>query len=151
MRRCIGWASDAAVAGVGFGGLGWLLWGGTLTQVLVGGAFYGAFMASAWWWRGSMTPGRRLVKLPSRVVRITSTQPKRLRGTVRWWKDEKGYGRISGDDGYLYFCHFSALPMRGYKSLRKGQRVEFERFERIAAHRRAGAVNVCVIDDERQA
>jgi CspA family cold shock protein len=69
-----------------------------------------------------------------------------LRGTVRWWKDEKGYGRITGDDGYLYFCHFSALQTDGYKSLRQGQRVEFDRAERIAAHGRAGAMNVRLLD-----
>jgi cold shock protein len=66
----------------------------------------------------------------------------RVRGTVRWWKEEKGYGRITGDDGYLYFCHFSALPMEGYKKLEPGQRVEFVRVEGMAAHGRAGAVNV---------
>jgi cold shock protein len=74
-----------------------------------------------------------------------SRQGERLTGTVRWWKDEKGYGRITGDDGYIYFCHFSALEMEGYKILRQGQRVEFERVERMAAHGRAGAVDVRVI------
>lgn len=70
-----------------------------------------------------------------------------LTGTVRWWKDEKGYGRITGDDGYIYFCHFSALQMEGYKTLHAGQRVEFERVEGMADHGRAGAENVRVIDD----
>jgi CspA family cold shock protein len=77
---------------------------------------------------------------------IVPKEPQRLRGTVRWWKDEKGYGRITGDDGYLYFCHFSALQTDGYKSLRQGQRVEFDRAERIAAHGRAGAMNVRLLD-----
>lgn len=70
-----------------------------------------------------------------------------LTGTVRWWKDEKGYGRITGDDGYVYFCHFSALQMDGYRSLREGQRVQFERSEGMADHGRAGAVNVRVIGE----
>jgi CspA family cold shock protein len=69
-----------------------------------------------------------------------------LTGTVRWWKDEKGYGRITGDDGYIYFCHFSALEMDGYKSLREGQRVAFTGIEAMADHGRAGAANVRVID-----
>jgi cold shock CspA family protein len=34
-----------------------------------------------------------------------------LTGTVRWWKDEKGYGRITGDDGYIYFCHVSSIHL----------------------------------------
>jgi cold shock protein len=70
-----------------------------------------------------------------------------LTGTVRWWKDEKGYGRIAGDDGYIYFCHFSALQMEGYKTLHTGQRVEFVRVEGMADHGRAGADNVRVIDE----
>jgi CspA family cold shock protein len=69
-----------------------------------------------------------------------------LTGTVRFWKDEKGYGRITGDDGYIYFCHFSALEMDGYKSLREGQRVEFTAVEAVADHGRAGAASVRVID-----
>ncbi len=76
------------------------------------------------------------------------TEKKRLTGTVRWWKEEKGYGRITGDDGYIYFCHFSSLQIEGYKSLRQGQRVEFERVERLAAHGRAGAANVRLLDGE---
>jgi CspA family cold shock protein len=74
-------------------------------------------------------------------------KPRVLSGTVRWWKDEKGYGRITGDDGYIYFSHFSALQMDGYKSLREGQRVEFTAVEGMADHGRAGAANVRVIDD----
>ncbi len=70
-----------------------------------------------------------------------------LTGTVRWWKDEKGYGRITGDDGYIYFCHFSALQIEGYKTLRAGQRVEFEGAEGMSDHGRAGAANVRVIDE----
>jgi CspA family cold shock protein len=73
--------------------------------------------------------------------------PERLTGTVRWWKDDKGYGRITGDDGYVYFCHFSFLRVAGYKALRSGQRVEFERGEGVAAHGRAGAMNVRVLDE----
>ena len=76
-----------------------------------------------------------------------SKPPRVLTGTVRWWKDEKGYGRVTGDDGYIYFAHFSALQMEGYKSLREGQRVEFTAVEAMADHGRAGVANVCVIDD----
>lgn len=75
-------------------------------------------------------------------------EAKRLTGTVRWWKDEKGYGRITGDDGYVYFCHFSSLEMEGYKSLRQGSASSFDRVEGVAAHGRAGAANVRVLSDE---
>jgi len=71
----------------------------------------------------------------------------RLTGTVRWWKDDKGYGRITGDDGYIYFCHFSFVHMEGYTALRAGQRVEFDRAEGVAAHGRASATNVRVLGE----
>ena len=80
------------------------------------------------------------------IAERASKPPHVLTGTVRWWKDEKGYGRITGDDGYIYFCHFSALEMDGYKSLREGQRVAFTGIEAMADHGRAGAANVRVID-----
>jgi CspA family cold shock protein len=46
-------------------------------------------------------------------------------GTVRWFKDEKGYGRITADDGEVLFVHFSAIEGDGYRSLEAGQRVTF--------------------------
>ena len=47
-------------------------------------------------------------------------------GTVKWFSNEKGYGFIERDEGDDVFVHFSAIAMDGYKSLREGQRVEFE-------------------------
>jgi CspA family cold shock protein len=48
-------------------------------------------------------------------------------GTVKWFSNTKGYGFISpetgGDD---VFAHFSAIMMEGYKTLKEGQKVEFE-------------------------
>jgi len=48
-------------------------------------------------------------------------------GTVKWFSNTKGYGFISpeqgGDD---IFAHFSSIAMDGYKTLKKGQKVEFE-------------------------
>jgi cold shock protein len=46
-------------------------------------------------------------------------------GTVRWYKDDKGYGRITAEDGEVLFVHFSAIEMDGYRSLSEGQRVSF--------------------------
>jgi CspA family cold shock protein len=48
-----------------------------------------------------------------------------MSGTVRWFKPEKGYGRIIGDDGYIYWVHFSAIQGKGYRELVEGQRVSF--------------------------
>ncbi len=48
-------------------------------------------------------------------------------GTVKWFSNAKGYGFIAPEDGGDdIFAHFSAIDMDGYKSLRQGQKVEFE-------------------------
>ena len=48
-------------------------------------------------------------------------------GTVKWFSNAKGYGFISSDQGNDdIFAHFSAIQMDGYKTLKKGQKVEFE-------------------------
>jgi cold shock protein len=49
----------------------------------------------------------------------------RRAGTVRWFKDEKGYGPITADDGEVLFVHFSAIELDGYRVLGPGQRVTF--------------------------
>jgi CspA family cold shock protein len=46
-------------------------------------------------------------------------------GTVRWFKEEKGYGRITADDGEVLFVHFSDIVADGYRWLVAEQRVEF--------------------------
>jgi CspA family cold shock protein len=47
-------------------------------------------------------------------------------GIVKWFSNEKGYGFIEREEGDDVFVHFSAITMDGYKTLREGQRVEFE-------------------------
>ncbi len=49
----------------------------------------------------------------------------RRSGTVRWFKEDKGYGRITADDGEVLFVHFSDIVADGHRSLREGQRVSF--------------------------
>jgi cold shock protein len=51
----------------------------------------------------------------------------RLKGTVKWFNNSKGYGFIGRDDGGSdIFLHYSAITAEGYKSLAEGDRVEFE-------------------------
>jgi cold shock protein len=64
-------------------------------------------------------------------------------GTVRWWKSDKGYGRITGDDGYVYFASFAHIAgMTGFRELEQGQRVKFEWLGREADHGRRSAENI---------
>ncbi len=48
-------------------------------------------------------------------------------GIVKWFNNAKGYGFVTPDDGEQdVFVHFSAIEMEGYRTLKEGQRVEFE-------------------------
>ncbi|HDC3906262.1 TPA: cold shock protein CspA [Staphylococcus aureus] len=47
-------------------------------------------------------------------------------GTVKWFNAEKGFGFIEVEGENDVFVHFSAINQDGYKSLEKGQAVEFE-------------------------
>jgi len=47
-------------------------------------------------------------------------------GKVKWFNETKGYGFIGRDNGPDVFVHFSAIQSNGFKTLKEGQRVEFE-------------------------
>jgi CspA family cold shock protein len=47
-------------------------------------------------------------------------------GTVKWFNETKGYGFIARDSGSDVFVHYSAIRGNGFKTLKEGQRVEFE-------------------------
>lgn len=50
----------------------------------------------------------------------------RMKGFVKNFNAERGYGFICGQDGEDVFVHFSAIEEEGFKKLEKGQEVEFE-------------------------
>ncbi|MFC4778619.1 cold shock domain-containing protein [Paenibacillus sp. GCM10023252] len=62
-----------------------------------------------------------------------------MRGTVKWFNAEKGYGFIQAENNEDVFVHFSAIQGDGFKSLDEGQAVEFDITE---GNRGAQAANV---------
>lgn len=62
-----------------------------------------------------------------------------LKGTVKWFNAEKGYGFIQVENGEDVFVHFSAIQGDGFKTLDEGQEVEFDITE---GNRGAQAANV---------
>ena len=49
-----------------------------------------------------------------------------MKGTVKWFNNQKGYGFISDENGDDGFVHYSGLNMDGFKSLDEGAQVEFD-------------------------
>ena len=49
-----------------------------------------------------------------------------MKGTVKWFNNQKGYGFISDESGKDVFVHYSGLTGDGFKSLEEGQSVEFD-------------------------
>lgn len=52
-----------------------------------------------------------------------------MKGKVKWFNNEKGYGFIEYRDDEDIFVHYSAIRQDGYKSLEEGQMVEFKLLE----------------------
>ncbi|MGL4934687.1 MAG: cold shock domain-containing protein, partial [Cetobacterium sp.] len=49
-----------------------------------------------------------------------------MKGTVKWFNEEKGFGFITGEDGKDVFAHFSQIKKDGFKSLKENEEVEFD-------------------------
>ena len=49
-----------------------------------------------------------------------------MKGKVKWFNNEKGFGFIEYQDGEDIFVQYSSILSQGYKTLVEGQYVEFE-------------------------
>nr|WP_281259815.1 cold shock domain-containing protein [Vibrio albus] len=49
----------------------------------------------------------------------------KVKGTVKWFNESKGFGFIEQESGPDVFAHFSAIASEGFRTLAEGQRVEF--------------------------
>jgi CspA family cold shock protein len=50
----------------------------------------------------------------------------RVKGTVKWFNADKGYGFISPEEGDDLFVHYSEIQDSGFRTLEEGTTVEFE-------------------------
>ena len=65
-----------------------------------------------------------------------------LKGKVKWFNAEKGFGFILDEEGKDIFVHFSVIKQEGYKALAEGDIVSYEIKE---TERGQQAVNVSKI------
>ncbi|MCM8770618.1 MAG: cold shock domain-containing protein [Candidatus Omnitrophica bacterium] len=49
-----------------------------------------------------------------------------MRGKVKWFSNQKGYGFITTEQGKDVFVHHTAIKGEGYRTLQEGQEVEFD-------------------------
>ena len=50
-----------------------------------------------------------------------------MKGKVKWFNDQKGYGFITPDDGSAdVFVHHTSIQGSGFKTLAENQAVEFD-------------------------
>ncbi len=49
-----------------------------------------------------------------------------MKSRVKWFNNERGFGFLEYNDTEDIFVHYSAINMKGYKTLAEGESVEFE-------------------------
>jgi CspA family cold shock protein len=65
-------------------------------------------------------------------------------GVVKWFNEEKGFGFLTQDEGGKdVFVHFRSIASEGFKTIKDGQRVEFEVED---GQKGPQAANVVVLD-----
>lgn len=49
-----------------------------------------------------------------------------MKGKVKWFNAEKGFGFIVSEEGKEVFVHYSSIMSDGYRTLNEGEEVTFE-------------------------
>ncbi len=66
-----------------------------------------------------------------------------MRGKVKWFNDQKGYGFITPDDGSAdVFVHHTSIQGSGFKTLAENQAVEFEVLQSDKGPKAANVVKI---------
>jgi CspA family cold shock protein len=50
-------------------------------------------------------------------------------GNVKWFDSKKGFGFIISPEGKDVFVHFSSIEGDGFRSLKDGEKVDYEQIE----------------------
>lgn len=70
-----------------------------------------------------------------------------MKGTVKWFNNQKGYGFIRDNENNDVFVHYTGIIADGFKSLTEGQKVTFDV---IDTEKGTKAINVTVVTETEQ-
>jgi cold shock protein len=68
----------------------------------------------------------RMMRIEEMIIKGIFKMSDRSNGTVKWFNNSKGYGFIEQDTGEDVFVHFRAIRGDGFRTLKDGQKVEFD-------------------------